>query len=317
MPQGHLRDKVHDAKVKVYTGMGLSTASMPRHRLTKYSPVIAGLILYHFRMRTYEMGIAVTNAWGSTTCPLHLYSAMMQEKLIATTDSPDDHWRDMDAVLGIKGYANFFVGGAPPKNPQDYLDKFSLQMGTTAAALMKGKNRKNMRNHTLHSKSGPRGIKDGLPVSNMFTDRYVHQTGQIDWTPEHVDNVVSRSLHRDEWSQDVGVTAPSSSVSGKQQAKKTAKGSQLPPDKLVKALVLSLQAETLEMAFPYLALHRSAWTVLRAVHAACDPVLRTVYDAEYMERQSQLPWVVGWIFMSAYNGDRRPLLEAAAAIKTW
>lgn len=310
LPQYAKSDPVHQAKVKQYTALGMDP-TFPHHRITKYSPVISGLMLYHFRARTYDMGMAVVNAWGSLACPMHLYQALKQEKLIATPDSPRDHWQDMETTLKIKGPLTFFVGGEVPRTAEGYLNKFSLQMGTTAAAMLKAKNGRLNTQSSLHSRAGPRGIKDDLPVSSMFGDRYVHRTGQIDWTPDHVDNVVSRSLHREEWSEQIGV-APSP---GKKKAKKTADGSQLPPDKLVKALVLSLQAETLEMSFSYLTLHRSSWTILRALHAACDLVLREVFGWQYYEKESQLPWVVGWIFMAASQGDMRPMREAAAALR--
>lgn len=307
---------MHQAKVNEYARQGRS-ASMPGHRLTRYSPVISGLLLYHFRARTHEMGLAVANAWGSITYALHLYVALEQEKLLATSNNGVGFWQDMYIIMRLLGGSSFFVGAEVPGTIEGYFNKFSLQMGTTASILTKNTRRRPMTQSSMHSRAGPRGIKDGLAVYSMFIDRYVYNTGQIDWTPEHVDDVVSRSLILEELSEEIGAPDGNGQPRGK-KSKKTADGSHLPPDLLVKALALALEEETVELVFPYLTLHRSAWDVLRAVHAACNPLLIELYSAAYMEKETQLPWTVGWIFRAAHlDGDMRPMEQAAAAVKTW
>ncbi|KAK1976901.1 hypothetical protein LZ30DRAFT_284958 [Colletotrichum cereale] len=41
--------------------------------------------------------------------------------------------------------------------------------------------------------------------------------------------------------------------------------------------IIALNSESLDMVFPYLAMHRLCWRLLRSVKDACDPVLRELY----------------------------------------
>ncbi|KAI7774884.1 hypothetical protein LA080_007709 [Diaporthe eres] len=324
-------DPIHKAKVKVFSQSGIPCTA-PIHRILKYSPVISGLMLYHFRAETYDVGLAVANAWGSIAYPLHLYTALQQENLLSPHQVSSESWDDMSVVLTLLSEDSFYVGAELPKNPQDYFKKFCLQMGTTASAFTNSKQKRTRNLENLLSKSGPRGIKaDCAPVSDMFADRYLRNTGQVDWTPEHVDSVVSRSLWEEEWSEEEGtlllgqIDDPeklrerkrkiAAGTAGKPRGKKTtAEGARMPPDRLIRALVLSLQAESLTLAFPYLTLHRTAWGVLRALREACEPLLLELYGPAYMERENR-PWVVGWIFMALVEGDPRLFVKAGEAFK--
>lgn len=315
---------MYQAMARVYGSRGVPT-SMPVHRILTYSPVLSGLMLYHFRAEMYDVGIAVANAWGSLAYALHLHVALQQEELV-----PREAWQDMSLVLGLLGTSTFFVGGELPKRPEDYMKMFCLQMGTSVSALRNSKHKRIRNLDNLLSRSGPRGIKGGVPVSDMFMDRYLRNTGQVDWTPEHIDDIVSRSLYEEEEGSEADGTLllgqmedpeklrerkKKAGTRSNAHALKTAKGARLSPDKLVRALALALQAESLELAFPYLTLHRFAWTMLGAVRDACDPLLRELYGPAYMERESQLPWVVGWICLAALEGDTRLLREAAGVVR--
>ncbi|KAG8157275.1 hypothetical protein KVR01_012983 [Diaporthe batatas] len=319
-------DPVHNVKAKVF---GQSAITAPAHRILKYSPVLSGLILYHFRAQTYDLGLTVANAWGSVAYSLHLYNALQQERLLSPPGSSAETWEDMDLALTILNEGSFFVGAELPKNPQDYFKKFCLQMGTTASAFMKIKH-KRMRNlEDLHSKKGPRGIKeDCAPVSGMFVDRYVHNTGQVDWTPEHVDQIVSCSLFEEEGKDEDGkvllgqIDDPEklrerkrNIAAGRVGKKTTAAGARMPPDRLIRALTLALHAESITLAFPYLTLHRTSWRMLRALREGCEPLLLRRYGPEYMERESQLPWLVGWTFMALAEGDTGIFVKAADTLK--
>ena len=62
-------------------------------------------------------------------------------------------------------------------------------------------------------------------------------------------------------------------------------------------------------------MHRLSWTILRGVKQGCDPILRQLYTPAYIENETQLPFVVGWILMNASGSNGTPdgrLLAAAA-----
>ncbi|KAI2465388.1 hypothetical protein F4781DRAFT_26414 [Annulohypoxylon bovei var. microspora] len=300
-----LKDPGYQVKIKAYNQVRQQPpASMERNRLLKMSPVLSGLMLYHFRSEIWDIGIALANAWGSITYSLHLYNALQSEKLMSRT------WKDMDLVRTLLGDSSFFVGDAP-KSLSQYMTKFCLQMGTTAAAFTK----KRRANVSLASRAGPRGIKDGAPVSSMFMDRYRRGTGQVNWTAEHVAKIIDLGLWETEGSEEDG-TLILGQIDDPQKLKqkaqtKRSKGSEnahLSPDQLIRALMFALQGETLELSLPYVSMHRECWSFLRAVREHCDPLLRQLFTAAYMERETELCFVVGWIFTEPVQTKTATLL---------
>lgn len=296
------QDPVHNVKLKFYRKSGMPVPeSMTRHRMLQYSPVLSGLILYHFRAEMYDIGIAVVNAWGSITYSWHLYNALRNENLI------DEPWSDMEVVQTLIGESNLYPGRRPG-SPAEYLSRFCLQMGVSAANFADPRRRRGIT--ALGSRAGPRGIKSGIPVSSMFMDRYLRATGQVDWTPEHIDDIIARSEFELEGSADEGTLSmgqiddPAQLKAKKaarrwRQKKKAVDGARMSPEQLIQPLTMALQAETMEISFPYLTMHRWCWRLLRAVKDACDPLLRQLYTPAYMDRENQLPFVVGYIFLAA------------------
>ncbi|EXM16901.1 hypothetical protein V3481_005957 [Fusarium oxysporum f. sp. vasinfectum] len=77
-------------------------------------------------------------------------------------------------------------------------------MGYSASAFAAGGDRllqKPGRHHDLASRAGPCGIKDGAPVSCMFVGIYVRASGQIDLSPQHVEQITSRSRFQEKGSE--------------------------------------------------------------------------------------------------------------------
>ncbi|KAI1303775.1 hypothetical protein F5Y03DRAFT_359023 [Xylaria venustula] len=315
------KDPLRTTQAKVYQRQGVAMPDIKSHRIFRMSPVISGLFLYHFRSRYREMGTAVADCWGSIQYCEHLYNALHHEKLL------NDTWPDMDVLKTNLGEDSFYVGGEVPTTPQGYFNKFCLQMGTSAAAMT----RKRRKNTPLQSGAGPRGLKAASPVLSMFKARYVDNTGQVDFTPEYVSQIIELSLFETEGNEEDGslmmgqIEDPKKLKEKKklqQQSnegkRKAAKSGNMPLEQLIKPLVFALHAESLEFSYPYLLMHRWCWRVLRSVKDLCDPCLRQLYTPAYLEKESQLPWVIGWIFMAASGlegvSDRRPLQLAAEAM---
>ncbi|TEA17734.1 hypothetical protein C8034_v010026 [Colletotrichum sidae] len=317
------RDPIHDVKVKEYRESGtVLSADTEKYYLLRNSPVMAGLILYHYRAQLYDIGITVANAWGSMTCSAHLYNALQSERLL------QDVWKDMDVAMSLLGQQSFFVGGAP-KTAADYLKKFCWQMGTSVAAFANPKNRR--AKVAIESRAGPRGIKQGAPVSSIFAERYVNGASNVEWTAEYVEKIISRSEWGEQEQPSAGIPPsvtkindpkkPQEIRSGRQQ-KQAAKDGRLSPDQLVRSLALALQSESLEFAYPYLLLHRWCWQLLRAIKERCDPLLREIFTAAYMEKETELPFVVGYILLAnsgveAQRKDDRLMKAAAEAINSF
>ncbi|KAK7211735.1 hypothetical protein V2G26_018913 [Clonostachys chloroleuca] len=305
-------DPIYKVKSKVMRSMGVPVSpQMELHRILIYSPVLAGLYLYRTRYDMWDAGIAIANAWGSITYTAHLYNALRHQNLVQGL------WPDMDLTLSLFGESSVWVGERPI-GIGDCFKKFCLQMGVTASAFTTNR-RKNI--STLHSRAGPRGIKDGCPVSSKFTAEFIssHES-ELNWTPEMVQGILarSRSLVEEPGDNRLIMSQLDTPVKGKGNGQQKDKTDMPTAEELVKALILALHFESLEMAFPYTLMHRLCWNLLRQVKKECDPLLRELYTPAYMERENQLPWIIGYILMAASGIDGGVqdgrLLKAAADV---
>ncbi|KAK3996598.1 hypothetical protein QBC44DRAFT_377370 [Cladorrhinum sp. PSN332] len=313
-----VEDPIHKYKVGTYASMNTpAPPSMQANLMLRSSPVIAGLMLYSFRFEAHGIGIAVANCWGSITYSWHLYNALKSEKLLKGI------WKDMEVVYSLLGGPNLHVGETPA-NTDEYLKRFCLQMGVSASAFTKSRRRVKGPG-TVASRAGPRGIGKVIPVNSMFADRYLRRTAQsVDWTPEHIDEILSHSTWQMEGSiEDGNLAMEQRSSSDEQQQqknkkKKLAKGDLLPAEQLVESLVFALQAETMELAFPWLIMHQLCWGLLRSIKERCNSLLMQMFTPAYMQKESELPWVVGYIFLAAVGLDGGPrdmrLLQLSAGV---
>ncbi|KAK1990766.1 hypothetical protein LX36DRAFT_663930 [Colletotrichum falcatum] len=314
------KDPVHGAKARVTIGLGRPVPpEMEVHRIMIYSPVLSGLFLFRLRTEMYDVGLAVANAWGSITYTAHLYNTLRVSRLL------DGLWPDMEVVLTLLGDSGIWVGGERPSANIDCFQKFCLQMGVSAAAFTGNRRQR----PAVASRAGPQGIKEGAPVSSMFKAQ-VRSGAGIEWTSEILNDIVERSAYQQEGSVGNGdlimtqiddlreLRARDQLRQQKARARASGKGRAadgLVPDELITRLVMALNCESLEMAFPYLVMHRWCWRLLRSVKDACDPVLRELYTPAYMEKESELPWVVGYVLMAAAGAKGAPdmrLLRRAA-----
>ncbi|KAI1186273.1 hypothetical protein F5B17DRAFT_404497 [Nemania serpens] len=315
-------DPLRTLQADLYERMGTKLPDKESHRLFRMSPITSGLFLYHFRARYREVGFGIADAWGSIQYSGHLYNALQTEKLLRA------RWIDMDFLAAKLGEESFYFGGEAPKTLPDYFEKFCLQMGTSAAAMVKGRHK----DTPVEFQAGPRRLKRTSPVLSTFKARYVDNSCQVDFTPELVSQIIELGRVGKEGAEDdsfvmVQIENPNKSQEKKkklQQPKNQARGKPaqsgtIPLEQLIKPLVRALHAETLEYVYPYLSMHRWCWRLLRAVKNSCDTALTQLYTSTYLEEESWLPWVVGWIFLAASDledggaCDRRPLLMAAEA----
>jgi hypothetical protein len=89
------------------------------------------------------------------------YHTLQDEKLFLQT------WSDMQLCFAIQGMDTFFVGD-PPRTPKDYLKRFNFSIGASATKFVP----KRRGEKVVHSKRGPKGLKDLALVLSMFKDRF-------------------------------------------------------------------------------------------------------------------------------------------------
>jgi hypothetical protein len=72
----------------------------------------------------------------------------------------------------------------------------------------------------------------------------------------------------------------------------------------LEGLANSLHSEGMNLTFDYFRLHRFCWMLLRTIKDACSSSLRQLFGPSYIERETQLPFVVGYLFMCAFSADK-------------
>ena len=138
----------------------------------------------------------------------------------------------------------------------------------------------------------------------MFIDRYVKNSGRVNWTTKDINEVINLSNYKHigperEGSARYGQivdndkTKENSSTSRtKVNGKEAASATQITPEALIRLLTFALNNEYLETTFPWLIMHRECWNFLRVAREAADQVLRQKHGPSYIEKETKLPFVV-------------------------
>ncbi|KAJ1709241.1 hypothetical protein NYO67_8634 [Aspergillus flavus] len=189
----------------------------------------------------------------------------------------------------------------PPRTLENYLKRFKLSMDYSVSAYAKNKRRISPQ----ASVRGPRGLQELAPIAQTFRARYCDGSGQTEWTQADIEKVVSKS----EWINNKNRLSESTQGLSlwwngrKQQASSCSREGdthrQLNTIELLERLQNALQGETLELSFPYLAFHRIYWLLLRIINERYRQNLQNIYRFKYIKHENQLPFVVGYIFISA------------------
>lgn len=286
-----IKDPIQPAKVKLNRSPGKSFL------LQQWHPVYCGLWLYNLQALYQEIGVTFAGAWGSILYTYHLYNALQQEKLL------EKRWKDMELFMMLHG-EQIFPGGRP-STPEDYLKRFTLSMGYSASSFAR------YRRDTGRleaSKKGPKGFHELAPVLQMFKHRFCDGSERIELTKQDLGSILAKSkweveLNEKDKKNDETLTM----VHNDRLAND--KGSNEDQQKveivhLLQGLRMSVQAEYLEFSFDYLVFHQVCWNVLRLIKDTCEEDLRSMYGPGCIERENQLPFIVGYILMAATNTNK-------------
>jgi hypothetical protein len=267
--------------------------------LLRQHPLLCGLFAFSIQLEMQEFGVTFVNAWGSAMYSAHLYNAVKQEGFCA------GYWHDMELLIDMQTPERIFVGGRP-KNIDDYLKRFCLSMGY--ASEQYASNRRNQ--GPVVSKKGPRGLTEICPVSQCLKRRYCENEALQDYSLETIEVLLNDGFIGEKQDQE-DVTFPEitigmgSAIVALRRREKSAvrnhfkQTARLSPLELLLALQLSIADEAPLLQFDYFAFHRICWSVLRTVQQALHPKLLQYYGPGYLESENQLPFVVGFIFMTA------------------
>lgn len=248
-------------------------------------PWSCGLWKYWVLMQFHEFGIAFANAWGSVMSCAHLYNAVNGGK------TQNMMWKDLDVVIGLQDPKTFFVGEAPTM-PDECLKRFALAMGASAANLARSTR---TRRGSVYSKKGPKGLKELGPMMQAFRSRICDASGPRNIRAEDVEKI----LHNSSWDFELDDNNAQQAFKDIGDVPKETRETQLSVSKCVRLVRDLLHAEVMEISFDYFRLHRQCWRLLRAVKDHVHEDLIHIYGPDYMQRESQLPFVVGYVLMTS------------------
>jgi hypothetical protein len=257
----------------------------PFHLYRKH-PWSCGLWRYWALMQFHEFGIAFANAWGSVMSCAHLYNAVNGGKTQGMM------WKDLDIVIGLQQPKTFFIGEAPI-TPDECLKRFALAMGASAANLAKSTRTKR---GLIHSKKGPKGLKELGSTMQAFKSRIRGASRPKDIRAEDVQKVLDNSSWEYELDDNDNAQQVYKDIG---ETPKNAPAKQLSVSKCVGLIRDLLHAEVVEIAFDYFRLHRQCWRLLRAVKDHVRDDLIRMYGPDYMQKEGELPFIVGYVLMTA------------------
>ncbi|MCJ1470221.1 hypothetical protein MMC07_008866 [Pseudocyphellaria aurata] len=302
-----LRDMIAEKLKKIQRNMPIPDAEPCR--LLKQYPLLCGLFTFALKMRAQEISLAFANAWGSILYTSQLYNAARQEKLLLKP------WKDMELLIALHSPEKFFAGDRP-KGLEEYFKRFLLSMGYSAAIFASNRRR----DIPIASARGPRSLGGLCEVGELFAGRYCNNDQNVAWTRESIQRIIDAKVDDDSEDSESDSSHPNINAADKKTDKKTRKvkrsatGSLINKPKgdqrstttldFLEDLANALQAESLELSVDYLRMHRFCWMLLRSVNDACRPKLLEIYGGGYLEKENQLPFVVGYIFMTATQTSR-------------
>ena len=283
----------------------------------KNHPLYCGLLAYKIKILAQEASIVFVNAWGSVLYSAHLYNALRQERLIINA------WPDMDSALLIHRTEDMFIGDFP-KTTEDYFKRFCLTIGHSASMFAKNRRRSGV----VASKAGPRALNGISPVSMMFKSRYCDNDGRTNLSLDDIEVILKKYVDdsedvdsevSSEWATpkikiklpgEVPLAPHSNGTQSSESRKRRSKtrrsaASGVRPLHLLNALLEAMQSEMLELTFDHFRLHMFSWRLLREIKQRLDADLHDIYGPMYLEKETELPYIVGYIFMTAVQTSKR------------
>jgi hypothetical protein len=97
---------------------------------------------------------------------------------------------------------------------------------------------------------------------------------------------------------------PTSEVHREKRRQRWSKQQSLSPVELLEALFDAVSDEVTILKFDYFDMHRRCWQLLRQLHEHLGDDFKKYLGAGYLEREDQLPFVVGYVFQIAVTSQR-------------
>lgn len=247
------------------TGL-LTSRNNKEHTFLKMHPLFCGLWIHYIRTTYHLLAAQFERCWGGILYTGHLYNALCNEKLI----SDDEKWDDMELFYRLQGGKDKFFVGAAPTERDNYHKQLCMMMGFSATSFIASTRNKTRK--LVPTKAGPRSLMAQGKVSSMFHNQYRPSMEGIKLSVDDVQAILNK------------------------KSSSPQKTPQATPSQLIHQLALDIEAEIPETSVDYLAMHRQCWDFLRSIKTAVDPYFIRVAGPGWIERDHQLPFVVGYMF---------------------
>jgi hypothetical protein len=253
----------------------------------KRNPIYCGLLTLRLNLLLQEGGQTLVGGWGSAIYPIHLYNACRQ------SGGLDIEWQDAEYIYQLHTPQRLSVG-APPKDPQEYLKRFFLMLGGSVSNFARNR-RHGGQNMIVESKKGPRGLKTTTPVRDIFQPRYIAD-GNAMLSTGNPTALVSTANKAQRTHEPL--------VNVEQLAHDVTLQPQMTPVQLLTCVREGLAAEEMHLLFDYFRVHQRGIRLLRTLKDALHEDMVEYFGEGYIEDDSQLPYVVGYIFEIVHGADK-------------
>ena len=278
-------DSIGITKQKMYGRQGPLPPMGPPFALLPFHPLGCGLLQFYLHMRLQESGIILALAWGSIMYVAHLYHACRVGGYM------DDIWPDMELILKIHTPEQVFAGRAP-QTPEESLKAMSIMLGGSALNFAQSRRRGGL----VLSKKGPKGLRENSPITEVLKARYLGH-GDLKLTLDTVEKLVEDE--KISLSDQGGIICVEKGAPESILQRQWAKNHKLSTLQLVEALLSAISAEKYALRLDYFSLHLRCLDLLRALRAELDSKFRQYFGDDYLENDTQLVFIVHYIFMVA------------------
>jgi hypothetical protein len=279
-----IQDTLGTAKRRMYRSSPLPPPDEP-YALFRRHPLICGIIQFKLHLFLQQAGITLTTAWGSILYVAHLYHACRQGGYL------EEVWPDMELIMDIHTRERIFAGRVP-ETAAESLKCMTLMLGASATNFARGARAQGDR--VRQSRAGPKGLTSNSPVMDLFRKEYLEK-GDLTLTI----NAVEELLH-DRESTSTRAAAPQNQKLQQQWDK----SHKMTIFQLLGTLSEALAAEAQMLRFDYFSFHLRCLRLLRALRTSLDDKLREYFGPAYIQDDTQLPIVVGYVLMVATGTEK-------------
>ena len=248
-------------------------------------PILCGLLQFKVYTEMKDTGTTLAGAWGSILYVAHLYNACRQAGYL----EEGEVWPDMELVMDIHSRESMFLGQVP-KTPEQWLKSMTLMLGAAPESFARATRISQLK----MSKKGPKTMSFTSPVSDIFHEEYF-ATGNAALTLD----TVQKLLDEENTPAILNAIAAKPNEARSLLHKQWAKSHKMTPLQLLSTLRDAIVIEEPMLRFDYISFHIPCLKLLRRVRDVANEKLTQYFGKDYIENDSQLPFVVHYIFQVA------------------